>query len=55
MYTYERVDELQRRENVKSGAAEARSHQTLVTHLAADVSASHHEDQRVIGQRCYQN
>lgn len=47
--TYERIDELQHRENIETRTAEAGAHQTLVTHLAADVTTPHHEDQRVIG------
>lgn len=47
--TYKRIDELQRGEDVESGAAETRSHQALIAHLAADVPASHHENQWVVG------
>lgn len=47
--TYERIDELQRRENVEPGATETRTHQALVAHLAANMPAPHHENQRVVG------
>lgn len=51
--TYERIKKLQRREDVEAGAAETRPHQTLIAHLAANMPASHHEDQRVVGQCRY--
>lgn len=53
--TYERIDELQHREDVETGTAEARAHQPLIAHLATDVTASHHENQRVVSQHRYQN
>lgn len=43
-HAYERIDELQHREDVEAGPAEARTHQALVAHLAANVTTPYHED-----------